>query len=468
MEIILIILSGILYVIPFIMPNLYFISWFAFIPFLYAVHGKNKKHTFYKGWLLGFIIMIGVGYPLYFPIKSFTNFPNFLVTILIIIIFVILSLIYGGWAKLYETIKTKDNFNPLLFSFSWFVLEIVRHIILNFFPLGYLGYSQANFNHIIQIADIGGVFLVSFLIVLVNALIFKFIVSKNIRYIIIPIIIFGLVISYGYFQINNYDDIQQSIKVGVIQTNIIQSEKWLTANIEKHNELFINENSKFKEVDLVITPESALTFDINKDVEYREEILNKIDQIDKYYQIGILATKDKGYEFYNSSYLINPDGKIEGRYDKNKLVLFGEKIIFSNLIEKITGYKIHTLIAGDEIKIFNSPFANWKTVICSEILYPEFVARNISETDFIINQSNEAWFNNSKALKNHMFASLVFRAVENRRSIVKVGNLTYSGVVYPSGKRMKISGDNTLIINSKIIRNNSLYNRIVKIFINIS
>ncbi|MGM0445707.1 MAG: hypothetical protein ACQEQH_04800, partial [Bacillota bacterium] len=69
MDIILIILSGFLYIIPFIQPDLYFISWVAFIPFLYVVHKKNNNHIFYKGWLLGFIIMIGVGYPLYFPIK---------------------------------------------------------------------------------------------------------------------------------------------------------------------------------------------------------------------------------------------------------------------------------------------------------------------------------------------------------------------------------------------------------------
>jgi len=448
MNFLFVVISGILYFIPFFNPDLYFISWFAFLPFLFSIYKDKYNLLFLKSWLLGFLIYIGVGYPLYYPIKMFTDFPNLLVIIIIIILFAILSLIYGLLGKIYKIIQKKKGFNPYLFSLSWLGLEVIRHIILNFFPLGYLGYTQAHFTQIIQIADLGGVFIVSFIIVLFNALIFKFIISKNKKYIFTLIVIIALVISYGQYQKNRYTKTNEIINVGIFQSEIEQKEKWLPNNIEKYNELFINDNPKFANTSLIITPESALTFDMNKDLKYREKVLSKIEKINKFYQIGTLSTKDNKNQYYNSTYLINPAGEIENRYDKNKLVLFGEKVYFSDLLYKITGYRINSLLAGKEVKIFKTPFASWKTIICSEILHPKFVAKRIEEVDFVINQSNEAWFKNNKNLKNQMFASLIFRAVENRRSFIKAGNKTYSGIVYPNGNYVKFK--NELNINIEV------------------
>jgi apolipoprotein N-acyltransferase len=464
MDFILILLSGILYILPFFNPNLYFISWFAFIPFLFSIYYNDYKNMFYKSWFLGFIIMFGVGYPLYYPIKIFSNFPSALVILLLIITYLVLSIIYGAWGRLYKLIQRKRSFNPLIFSLTWLGLEIIRHIIYNFFPLGYFGYTQANFNQIIQIADLGGVFLISFLIILFNTLIFKFLISKEIKYVMITIVIIGIVLSYGFYQIDKYEKIEKSFKVGIFNTNISQSQKWQPNNIKKYNDLFINDYLEFNDTDLIITPESALTFDMNEDEKYREEILKKIDEINKYYQIGFLATKEDSKRYYNSTYLITPEGEIKNRYDKNKLVLFGEYVVFEDLIGKITGYRLNTLLSGNEITIFKTPHAKWKTIICSEILYPEYVSKKIDQIDFVINQSNEGWFKNNTTLKNQMYASLIFRAVENRRTFIKTGNMTYSGIVYASGKSMKINNNlNKIVLDCKINSNNTIFNNLLNI-----
>ena len=465
MNYLLIITSGILYILPFFNPNLYFFSWFAFIPFLFSIHNESYENLFSKGWLLGFIIVSGVGYPLYFPIKSFSNFNFFILLIILVILFSLLSLIYGIWGKILELILNKKSFNPLYFSISWLSLEIIRHIILNFFPLGYLGYTQANFNPIIQIADIGGVFLLSFIIVLINALIFKFLIAKKRRYIIISLLIVGLVLSYGFYRIDEYENIQANINIGIIHTYINQSEKWNRSNKEKYIDLFISKDKQFENVNLIITPESALTFDINRETYYRNQILEKIEENNKYYQVGFLATKNDSENYFNSTYLINQEGEITNRYNKNKLLLFGEYVVFSDLIKKVTGYSLNTLNPGKEIVNFQTPFAKWKTVICSEILYPEFVSKNLNQLDFIVNQSNEAWFEDNSTLKNQMLASLVLRAVENRRSIIKAGNMTYSGIVYPSGKKEIFANktDKNLIIDVKINKENTIFNSLLNI-----
>lgn len=458
MNIILVFLSGILIVLPFFKPEVFFLSWFAFLPFLYNIYSDEFKNMFFKGWLLGFIILSGVGYPLYHPIQSFSGFSPIIVIFILILLFCILSLIYGLWSKLFSYLQVENNFNPFLFSFTWLAIEIIRHKIMAFFPLGYIGYTQANFNKVIQIADLGGVFIIGFLIVLVNSLIFKTFLSKNYKYIIYLSIIIILVFSYGSYQISIYENMNNNINVGIIQTDIEQTNKWKEKNIEKYINLIIKSSETLKDVNLIVSPESALTFDINRDNQLRKEILSKIDNINKYFQLGSLATKGSENGYYNSSYLISPSGIILNRYNKNKLVLFGEKALFPDLISKFTGYKLYSLNAGNRIETFKTPIAQWKTVICSEILYPGYLSQKIEKIDFIINQSNEAWFEDDKNLQNQMYASLVFRAVENRKTIIKAGNKAQGGIIYPSGKREKIkAGRNTKILEVHINSGSSIF-----------
>jgi apolipoprotein N-acyltransferase len=82
----------------------------------------------------------------------------------------------------------------------------------------------------------------------------------------------------------------------------------------------------------------------------------------------------------------------------------------------------------------------------------------------VINQSNEGWFKNNTTLKNQMYASLIFRAVENRRTFIKTGNMTYSGIVYASGKSMKINNNlNKIVLDCKINSNNTIFNNLLNI-----
>jgi len=96
------------------------------------------------------------------------------------------------------------------------------------------------------------------------------------------------------------------------------------------------------------------------------------------------------------------------------------------------------LNTGSKKEIFKYKNLKWKTVICSEILYPEYVRIEAAEVDFIVNQTNEAWFNESRLLKNIMWQAAVIRAVENRITVIKTGNQAHNGIIYPSGNYQKV------------------------------
>ena len=227
--------------------------------------------------------------------------------------------------------------------------------------------------------------------------------------------------------------------------------------------MILNKNiDKVKNSQLVITPETSLTFDITRNEYYRDILKNKLKSLNTYLQVGSQAAsvKDDNFKKYNSSFLISPAGKIENRYNKNRLVLFGEFIPFQKFVNNVAGTNLRSLTRGKGVEIFKTDFSNWKTVICSEILNPLFFQKNINKIDFVINQSNEAWYNKSN-LKNQMWYGAKFRAVENRCSVVKAGNYAYNGLILPSGKQIKrdVNKKESFVVEIKINHTSTLYQK---------
>lgn len=457
------IISGLLIVFSFSNSHLFFLAWIALIPALYIfdiIRNWSAKKIFFHGWVLGITIMGGTGYWLYYPLIDFSGLSVGFVLVLLISLIMSLGLFYGIWSLIYLKIQSRNVFSSFLLAISWVGLEYLRYFVISVYPLGFLGYTQSGFKLLLQIAQLGGVFLVSFVVVLINGYLFKIFVKRNSR-VFIPLIIFILLFTgFGFYKLHYYSKQEDVLlQVGIINTNISQDEKWLSSRIKKNlNEMFQNLDS-LNNTDLIVTPESGVTFDFVRNEYYRQIFNQKIKSLDTYLQMGSLAIKEQknvqenSSKKYNSSFLISPAGQVISRYDKMKLISFGEYFPWLNLVNLLLDLKLSSLNAGDEAYIFKTPVANWKTLICSEILYPYLAEKNIEKADFIVNQSNEAWFKNSN-LHQQMWSAAVFRAVENRRSVVKAGNLAYGGLILPSGiaaKRSKTEGTNSYIV--EVIRN---------------
>ncbi len=138
---------------------------------------------------------------------------------------------------------------------------------------------------------------------------------------------------------------------------------------------------------------------------------------------------------YNSAYLIKKNGEISGRYDKAKLVPFGEYVPMGNwlpFIRKLAG-------TGEDFAPGKTGQAlDWNNYkagvqICFEIIFPNLARKIIKQdADFIINITNDTWFGNTPAPFQH-FNMTLFRAVENKRAIVRCANTGISGAIYPNG-----------------------------------
>ena len=436
-------------------PGLYLLTWLGFIPLFYAFD-NDRSRLFFKGWLFGFIYLTAAAFFLANPVKIFTELNIIIILLLLLLLFAGLGLIYGLFFKAYFSIFS-DKINPLYFALAWLVFAFLRYKLLNFFPIGYLAPAQAEFSTFIQLADIGGIWILTFVLVFISGLIYKLIVKRELRDLFLLALIFLLIFAYGQFRLSQFNNFTEQIELTTIITNLSQDEKWQAENLNSNIELLLDAADYSAQSRLVITPESSLTFDLYQHSRGNDLLRSIEEEFETAVQLGSLAGHFDYENRLNSSFLISAEGEILNRYNKNRLVYFGEKYPLQNLLNTITPYQFSSLAAGEEIRIFSDTEFSWQTLICSEVLYTDLLERN-EEVDFLINQSNEAWFDNSEVLKNLMWSSAVLRAVESRRPLVKAGNLAHSGKVEASGLYQKTeSNSNYHKLNITLSEKNSFY-----------
>jgi apolipoprotein N-acyltransferase len=230
------------------------------------------------------------------------------------------------------------------------------------------------------------------------------------------------------------------IKVAIIQGNIDQAKKWDPAFQRTSTEKYIrlSLSTKKYQPDLVVWPETATPFYFLHNAELSKMVKKGIHDTGTDFLIGSPSfnLRDNRVEYYNSAYLIGPEGNVYGRYDKAHLVPFGEYVPFKKwlpFIDKMVE-GVGDFMPGIKGKTIKWGDYRLGVQICYEIIFPHLSrAMIINHASLLVNITNDAWYGRSSAPNQH-FSMAVFRAVENRRSIIRSANTGISGFIDPSGK----------------------------------
>jgi apolipoprotein N-acyltransferase len=333
-------------------------------------------------------------------------------------------------------------FRYSLFAASlWVSLEFLRTYIFTGFPWALLGYSQWSFLPVIQISEYTGVYGVSFLIIWVNAGIFQFLKTKRwvSFYALLCVFLAAMVFGYSKLIVNRYSS-PPYISVAVIQANIDQYKKWDT-NYEK--EIIDTYNSLIAKAsqhnpDLIIWPETAIPGYLPSNALLYAWVNELAKQTKTYHLVGT-PYYDGGSDYFNSVILFNSEGEIMGWHKKTHLVPFGEFIPFRKILEPYFSV-LNTLgdfTRGKDMKVLSVKSVLWGVTICSENFFGNTVRKTVKNgAEILTSQTNDAWFFQTAAPMQH-FVMNVFRAVENRRTVVVCGNTGVSGVVEPNGSISK-------------------------------
>ena len=172
----------------------------------------------------------------------------------------------------------------------------------------------------------------------------------------------------------------------------------------------------------------------------------------------------KRVKYYNSAYLVAPDGTVAGKYDKVHLVPFGEYVPLKRwlpFLGKIVA-QVGDFQAGRRGNTIRGVGPRLGVQICFEIIFPMLSRALVqNEAALLVNITNDAWFGESSAPYQH-FSMAIFRAVENRRSLVRAANTGISGFVDPLGRIVAstpLDTEATLTRRVPILQEKTFYTR---------
>lgn len=462
------IISAILLSLSFPKTGLYYLAWFALVPLLVFLYGKSRKESFKIGITFGVIFFFLNLYWIYYAISNFSSVPFVLSLVIVFLLALYLSIYPAMFSILYSIIIKNSNLPALFIApMLWTCLEFLRSYALTGFPWASLGYSQYNFLYLIQIADVTGIYGISFLVCAFNGAISDIIlikrrVSERPLYSLIPTISGFIILSvlflgiflYGHFRINEQRE-GNNVRAAIIQGNIEQDKKWDAVFqdqvISIYKELSMNA-SKFNP-DIIVWPETAIPFYFGRDLNRTKDLLEFQKGLNSYLLFGSVLIREYEVDkksiaprtehgYTNSAILLNKDGNLFYTYDKIHLVPFGEyvplkKILF--FIDKLV-VGVGDFIPGNNYIKADTPFGGFGTLICYEIIFPGLVRKFYTNSgDFIITITNDAWFGWTDGPYQH-FSMAVFRAVENRKPVIRAANTGISGFIDSNGKILNTTG----------------------------
>ncbi len=442
------------------------LAFIALIPLLAGATACQSPRTAAGlGLLSGFFFFYIELYWITNSIAGFTSLPTIVVILVMALLALYMSLYVaifcGLWHYLNNHNALGSTYGKVISTLAgaaiWLLLEDFRGWFLGGFPWHPLGLTQIDNQFINWLLPLGGVRLLSSLVIFGNLAIYltgRALFRKRLRaamlycgLLLLPLIGLALIgsgsdnVSILKSQITNPADPESCrSRIAVIQPNILQKEKWRPENRDKIIEkmLLLSRRSLADNPDLIVWPEAALPLLL----ENEPEIFNRLHRFVTDNRVSLmlgsprLIRQENGSRktLFNSIFLISPGQRLQ-IYNKIKLVPYGEFTPMASLfpfISKIVPGLSYS--PGDEILNFNLKQLKIAPSVCFEGVFPAFSAGFFAAgANLLINLTNDAWFGDSPGPRQHL-ANIRLRAIENNCTIVRCANTGISAIINPAGK----------------------------------
>lgn len=423
----------------------YLLAWIGLVPLLLAIARRpSPVRALILGWALGTVFFYVTCYWLTYSMIHYGGIPTVIAYLLLIPGALVIGLFPGLFAALMALVISRWGERAVLLApIFWATLEWVRLGVTGQL-WNALGYSQAFNPLLIQAATWGGVYAVSFLIVAFNSAIAVCFLKRShagfIATFLVPAsVVVVMAASVWSSTKSSVDKEYRPIRVIALQPNVPMTP---VKDIAERSELFERHLSTGYEANkspddhpkLVVWPESPMNFSYGSDKSLQELLATFTKENGTSLLFNSLEAAPGGGA-YNSALLINEEGRLISQYDKIRLMPFGEYV---PLPQWLPGASLISGIVGDFTpgsKYTLMPIGAHRigTFICIEAAYPS-IARNLVRegADGLINISNDGYLGPTAVMRQHL-ANAIFRAVENRTSILRVTNTGISARINSVG-----------------------------------
>jgi len=477
--------AGVLLAAAYPTLDLGFLAWLAPAPLVVlAITSPSRGRAALEGFLFGLVFQ-GVIFTWWFHLLR--DFGQLSVPEAGAV-FLLLAAYLGSYAALFAAAlsRTAARFGagPALAAAPaiWCATELARSRLLTGVPWALLGDSQHAHPLFIQVADLGGV-LAAGVVVASGA---SFLSwgwlrlrrrgvgaeappgpAAGILLAAVPLLAAG----YGAVRLSQQPASAGSLKVGLVQGNVAQAEKWapearnriLSAHLEATRE------AAGEGAALVVWPESSVPLPLTSDPTYRTLLQETARRLGIDLLVGsVHFEREPGQEprVFNSAFLLSgeADPLPPQRYDKIKLVPFGEYVPlrrFMGPVEKLVE-EASDFSSGTRPVVMRAKGALLAPLVCYEAIFPDLARRFVAEgAELIVNITNDNFLGTGAGPRQHLaFASL--RAVENRRWFLRAANTGISAVVDPWGRvveRTRLETSAVIVHDTPLLRGLTFYAR---------
>ena len=426
--------------------SFFFINFITFpllLIFLILKYKDGKWTSFKIGWMFGFGYFI---FNLYWITNALTFEENFkpLIPIALILIPLFLGAFYGVSTFICSFFYLKKKISSILiFSISFSFIEFIRSFILGGFPWNLIVYAWTDYLPFLQILSFVGTYslnLLSLTIFLIPTIIlFKYSKLKKLSFLAFGLIILIINFFYGSIILKSNEKLNK--------TNLNFVIKIISPKIDI-NRFFADEDSEKIILELVelstpnnleksifIFPEGALPNIYLEDLKYYSYIFS--DNYSDQHKIIMGINSTENNKVFNSLVVLDKDANILSKYNKNKLVPFGEFLPFENFFGKLGLKKItqgYSSFSNAKVrKIINVNNINFIPLICYEIIYSGKINKTNNDFDLILNISEDGWFGNSVGPHQH-FSHSVFRSIEEGKNLIRSANNGISAFINSKGQ----------------------------------
>lgn len=435
-------LAGGMLVFAFPKPDLGLVAFVALVPLLISVRQAKWREAAGLGFIAGLIFFAGSLYWIAPTVVQYGRLPWAVALGILLLLAGYLAIYFAGFAAGVAFLGRNGVVFVLSTAGLWVTFELLRSQLLIGFPWNLLGHSQYQNLPLIQIADATGVYGISFVVAAVNAAIADGLVAHHgwrkraCSFATAGLLVSGAVI-YGWTVQPRIP--RPVIRVALLQGNISQDIKWDPRFQDETMAAYQNltlAQTRFHP-DLVIWPETAVPFFLRHD-QRRVSVEKLADEINSSLLVSAPDRDGRASPRYTvSAFLIKPKIGITSTYDKIRLVPFGEYVPLKRIlffVTKLTQGAIGEFSPGTQMTVFSIPAGKFSVSISYEIYFATDVRRFVQKgAEFLVNITNDAWYGRSAAPYQHL-SMVVFRAVENRRYLVRAANTGISAIVDPNGR----------------------------------
>lgn len=327
----------------------------------------------------------------------------------------------------------------LMFSGLWVLFEWVRSWLLTGFPWLLSGYALLDTPFAI-LAPVVGTYGLSLLMVTTACLLFALVIPAkpqqripNIIALFIFLVCWGLPWPLNHIQ---WTEKTGDISFSAVQGNIPQNLKWDPDYIHSTISTYIGLSEDHWEQELIIWPENAIPLFYNRALGLMTQLDRLARQNNSTLILGMPVDDNSGSEtrYFNSILSLGEGDSLAagssstespGRYDKQKLVPFGEYVPMASILRGLIDFFDLPMSefsrGGSEQSLLKAGEVNVAPYICYEVVYPDFVAQMAKESGLLITISNDTWFGKSIGPVQH-FQIARMRALETGRFMIRATN----------------------------------------------